>query len=207
MKLTLPDIQHRGLVPFEGTCLFVDTPTDKPGHINDYELNQHVEVPHFVFKRSAVEAALPTLLGMAVCADEQLELHAIKNKIGVVTEVRLDGAELKISGVLWGLDFPFIVEEIVKRQDALGMCPAFRDMTTDLETTPEAIILNGLIFTGVAILNRANCGFSKTSVRMLPHHYKRPCQEDNCTVMVQSPSVYCPVHFSMRYCKGAPRRK
>lgn len=207
MKLILPDIQHRGLVPFEGTCLWADTPTDKPAHINDYESNQHVEVPHLIFKREAVEAAMPTFLGMPVCADEQLELHAIKSKIGVVTEVRLDGAELKMSGVLWGLDFPFIVEEIVKRQSDLGMCCAFRDMTTDLETTPEAIILNGFIFTGVSILNRANAGFSNTSLSMLPHHFKRPCQQDNCTVMVQAPSVYCPVHFSMRYCKGAPRRK
>jgi hypothetical protein len=198
MKLLVPEIGHRNAVPFEGVALFVDVPTDRAGHFTHADTRQTVEAQRVLFKRSAVEQALPSLLGMAVCADEtNFAGQANRNKVGFISEAWIEGNELRLRGFLYGLDFPDLIEAMKTMRNKLGMCPAYRDFIIEYPTepNPEVIEMRELLFTGVAILKKVKAGFDRTSVRLLPQSFKWPCLLDGCgKFTVGAVRVFCPEH-------------
>ena len=59
-----------------------------------------------VLTRAAAEAALPSLLGMAVDYKAGWDGHDARQKCGIITEATLDEKRLMVGGYLFARDFP-----------------------------------------------------------------------------------------------------
>jgi hypothetical protein len=122
MAIAMPEVKgHPNRVAFRGVLTVVDMPSQKPpsgskGHL-------------VVLSRAAAEAALPSLLGMALDYSPSFDRHDVRRKVGVITQADLVGRNLELSGYLFARDFPEIVEEIektesgVRAERARGMNP------------------------------------------------------------------------------------
>jgi hypothetical protein len=188
MKIELPEIGHRNLVPVEICAMYVDKPVDAKPHFTDYDAKKTAEsddgAPKLVFKRSAVEEALPSIIGMGLNAQEgALEGHAIRSKVGIITEAWISESNgVMIRGFVYGFDYPDMVQAIKTLRNKIGACPSYANIVVDLpeEEKPTVMYVNSLLFTGCAILQKKNCAFEGTSVRILQKSYRWPCKETHC---------------------------
>lgn len=79
--------------------------------------------------RAAAEAALPSLIGMAVDYAPSWDRHDQQRKVGVITSAEVVGRNLEVGGYLYAKDFPEIVEEIgKKRRRTSGVRPQTADV-------------------------------------------------------------------------------
>jgi hypothetical protein len=107
MAVTMPEVVgHPNRAAFEGVLTMVDMPSQRApsgarGHL-------------VVLTKRAAEAALPSLLGMALDYSPTLDRHDVRCKVGVITRAEVVGRNLELGGYLFARDFPEIVEEIVK---------------------------------------------------------------------------------------------
>jgi hypothetical protein len=112
MAIAMPEVKgHPNRVGFRGVLTVVDMPSQKPpsgskGHL-------------VVLSRTAAEAALPSLLGMALDYSPSFDRHDVRRKVGVITQADLVGRNLELSGHLFARDFPEVVEEIEKADSGL----------------------------------------------------------------------------------------
>lgn len=159
-KITISEAQHPNRVPFTGTLFVADVPSDRPpGGTNGKKL---------LVPREVVAASLDTLIGMAVNTNYNLTDHDKRKKIGVIEAAWMEGAEVKVSGILYGKDFPAEVAAI-KLQAAsgtLGMSleatnAALEDYEYNGEVVAKAL---SLTFTGAAILFKDNAAWANTSL-------------------------------------------
>jgi hypothetical protein len=67
-----------------------------------------------VLTKGAAEAALPSLLGMALDYAPSFDRHDVRRKVGVITSADVVGRNLEVGGYLYAKDFPDIVAEIAK---------------------------------------------------------------------------------------------
>ncbi len=65
-----------------------------------------------VLTRAAAEAALPSLLGMALDYAPSYDRHDARRKVGVITSADIVGRNLEVGGYLYGKDFPDVVEVV-----------------------------------------------------------------------------------------------
>jgi hypothetical protein len=65
-----------------------------------------------ILTREAAEAALPSLLGMALDYAPSYDRHDARRKVGVITSAELLGRNLEVGGYLYGKDFPDVVEVV-----------------------------------------------------------------------------------------------
>jgi hypothetical protein len=107
MAVTMPEVVgHPNRVPFEGVLTMVDMPSEQsPSGAKGHRV---------VLTRRAAEAALPSLLGMALDYSPTLDRHDVRRKVGVITQAEVVGRSLELGGYLFARDFPEIVEEIAK---------------------------------------------------------------------------------------------
>jgi len=167
LKLNLPEIEHRNFVPYEGIAAFIDKASERPAHLVNFETEQIEEGAPISFTRAAVEAALPTLLGMGLCFQEgSYQNHAPRSKCGLITEAWVEGDELRIRGFIYGLDFPDVVAELQKNYRHLALCPMMRDLEIDPKTLPELFSVLKMTFTGVALMRAGTTGFDGTTIRI-----------------------------------------
>ena len=107
MAIAMPAVTgHPNRVGFKGVLTIVDVASDKPpagarGH-------------RVLLMRSAAEAAIPSLLGMALDYAPAFDRHDVRRKVGVITRAEIVGRGIEVSGFLYARDFPEIVEEIGK---------------------------------------------------------------------------------------------
>jgi hypothetical protein len=107
MAVAMPEVAgHPNRTAFEGVLTMVDIPSQRApsgakGHL-------------VVLTRRAAEAALPSLLGMALDYSPTLDRHDVRRKVGVITRAEIVGQKLELGGYLFARDFPEIVEEIAK---------------------------------------------------------------------------------------------
>jgi len=107
MAVAMPEVVgHPNRAAFEGVLTMVDVPSQRApsgakGHL-------------VVLTRGAAEAALPSLLGMALDYSPSLDRHDVRRKVGVITRAEIVGRKLELGGYLFARDFPEIVEEIAK---------------------------------------------------------------------------------------------
>jgi hypothetical protein len=117
MAIAMPEVKgHPNRVAFRGVLTVVDMPSQKPpsgskGHL-------------VVLSRTAAEAALPSLLGMALDYSPSFDRHDVRRKVGVITQADLVGRNLELSGYLFARDFPEVVEEIEKTESGIGRTEA-----------------------------------------------------------------------------------
>src|SRR5271155_1326353 len=89
---------HPNRLPFEGVLTLVDVASDKdPSGARGHRV---------VLTREAAEAALPSLLGMAVDYKAGWDGHDARQKCGIITAAEMEGKRLMVSGFLFARDFP-----------------------------------------------------------------------------------------------------
>ena len=107
MAVAMPEVVgHPNRAGFRGVLTVVDmasqrAPSGSKGH-------------RVLLTRAAAEAALPSLLGMALDYAPAFDRHDQRRKVGVITSAEIVGRNLEIGGYLYAKDFPEIVEEIAK---------------------------------------------------------------------------------------------
>src|SRR5579859_929021 len=131
MAVAMPVVPgHPNRTAFRGVLTVVDVaskraPSGSKGHV-------------VLLTRKAAEAALPSLLGMALDYAPTFDRHDVRRKVGVITQAEVVGRNLEISGFLYARDFPDVVEEIVTaaRGNAKSKMPA-RAKGAELQAVSE----------------------------------------------------------------------
>ncbi len=105
MAIEMPAVfGHPNRVAFRGVLTVVDVPSDRaPAGARGHRV---------MLKKTAAEAAIPSLLGMALDYSPRFDAHDARRKIGVITRAEIAGGEIAVAGFLYGRDFPEIVAEI-----------------------------------------------------------------------------------------------
>ena len=95
MAIEMPAVfGHPNRVAFRGVLTIVDAASDKaPAGARGHRV---------LLTRAAAEAAIPSLLGMALDYSPRLDGHDTRRKIGVITRAEIVGREVEVARVsLW----------------------------------------------------------------------------------------------------------
>jgi hypothetical protein len=168
MAVEFPDVAgHPNRLPFEGCLTLIDVPSDKaPSGARGHRV---------ILTRAAAEAALPSLLGMAVDYKTGWDGHDARQKCGIITSARLEAGEgrrLLVKGYLFARDYP----EFSKMDSQAGGIAAGRNsemgMSYELADAHVADMrapvwtLTRATFTGAAILLRDKAAYKATSFQI-----------------------------------------
>ncbi len=160
MAVEFPEVQgHPNRVPFDGVLTLVDAPSDKaPNGARGHRV---------VLTRAAAEAALPSLLGMAVDFKSGWDGHDTKQKCGIVTAAAIHGNQLRVTGYLFARDWSEMMREMEAHgDDVLGMSYELADAHVE-DMRAEQWRLTKVTFTGAAILLKAKAAYRATSFRVV----------------------------------------
>ena len=151
---------HPNRLPFEGVLTLVDVPSDKaPSGSRGHRV---------ILTRQAAEAALPSLLGMAVGYKAGWDGHDARQKCGIITAAELKDNRMVVSGFLFARDFPEVgpeLEKFLAQDGAMGMSYELADAhVTDMRAPVWTI--SRATFTGAAILLREKAAYRSTSFRV-----------------------------------------
>jgi len=147
---------HPNRLPFEGILTLVDVASDKaPSGARGHRV---------VLTRAAAEAALPSLLGMAVDYKAGWDGHDARQKCGIITAAELEGKKLTVAGFLFSRDFPEI-EQRVGIEGSMGMSYELAEAHV-ADMGAQVWTLTRATFTGAAILLREKAAYRGTSFRV-----------------------------------------
>ncbi len=163
MAVEFPEVaDHPNRLPFEGCLTLVDVPSDKaPSGSRGHRV---------VLTRQAAEAALPSLLGMAVDYKAGWDGHDARQKCGIITAAHLAGKKLLVQGYLFARDYPEFNRDQFRRGDAaaaegvtaMGMSYELADAHV-ADMREPVWRLTRATFTGAAILLREKAAYKATS--------------------------------------------
>lgn len=169
MAIQMPAVEgHPNREAFRGVLTLVDVVSDRaPAGAKGHRV---------VLTRTAAEAALASLLGMALDYAPTLDRHDVRRKVGVITRAEIVGRKLELGGHLFAKDFPEIVREIGKvgrildvnasRNAAhLGMSYEITDARV-ADARATVWTLTHVTFTGAAILRREKAAYGETWIEM-----------------------------------------
>lgn len=165
MAVDFPEVLgHPNRLPFEGCLTLVDVPSDKaPSGARGHRV---------VLTRQAAEAALPSLLGMAVDYKAGWDGHDARQKCGIITGARLEQRHLMVEGYVFARDFPEIESKMEARGMESGAAARLMGMSYELADAHVADMrapvwtLTRATFTGAAILLREKAAYRGTSFRV-----------------------------------------
>ncbi len=149
------DDDHPNKMPFSGVLTKVDEPSDEPpGGSNGRRI---------LVTSEAAQAALKTLVGMAVDFTAAFDGHDPQAKVGLITSADVIGNEIVISGYIYASDFPEVAASIKALKSVLGF--SFEAQRIYVED-PGADVLKivELVFTGAAILRKDKAAYHSTSL-------------------------------------------
>lgn len=108
MAVEMPEVEggHPNRTAFRGVLTLVDVPSQRPPSGSKGK--------RVVLTRGAAEAALPSLLGMALDYAPSFDRHDQRRKVGVITSAEVVGRNLEVGGYLYARDFPEIVKEVAQ---------------------------------------------------------------------------------------------
>src|SRR6266404_1295306 len=148
--------RHPNRVPFTGVLTRVDEPSDRaPAGARGHRV---------VLTRAAAEAALPSLIGMALDHTPALDGHDARRKIGIITAADIVGNQIVVSGYVFARDFPELMAEW-KRGVKLGMSYEVADARVE-DVRAALWRLVEVTFTGAAVLLRDKAAYSGTSIEI-----------------------------------------
>jgi hypothetical protein len=168
MAVDFPEVDgHPNRLPFEGCLTLLDVASDKaPSGARGHRV---------ILTRSAADAALPSLLGMAVDYKAGWDGHDSRQKCGIITSAHISnsrdagaGSRLLVSGYLYARDFP----EMEARVGGLTAGAGDMGMSYELAEAHVADMrapvwtLTRATFTGAAILLREKAAYRGTSFRI-----------------------------------------
>jgi hypothetical protein len=159
MAVRIPPVKgHPNRMDFEGVLTLVDVASDRaPAGARGHRV---------MLTRAAAEAALPSLLGMAVDYRPGWDGHDAKRKIGLITEAEVMGKKLSVRGYLYARDFPEAAAAIrASVPDSMGMSYELADAQV-ADMREEVWRLTKATFTGAAILLREKAAYRATSFRL-----------------------------------------
>jgi phage shock protein A len=156
MALDMPEVaDHPNRMPFSGVLTKIGEPSNAAPHGSG---GKRVLMTH-----EAAEAALPSLLGMAVDYTPDFDGHDPQRKIGVITGADIDGPDLRIEGFIYAADFPEEAADIKRNKGALGFSfEAQQILVADLDADP--LVITSCVFTGAAILKKDKAAYTTTSL-------------------------------------------
>lgn len=161
MAVNFPEVSgHPNRLPFEGCLTLVDVPSDKaPSGARGHRV---------VLTRAAAEAALPSLLGMAVDYKDGWDGHDARQKCGIITAAHLQGQRLEVKGFLFARDFPEMQGQVpAKAMQAGEMGMSYELADAHVEDMRASVwTLTRATFTGAAILLREKAAYRSTSFRV-----------------------------------------
>jgi hypothetical protein len=107
MAVEMPAVEgHPNRVDFRGVLTVVDVPSQRaPGGAKGRRV---------ILTREAAQAALPSLIGMALDYSPAFDGHDARRKVGIITEADVVGRNLEVGGYFYAKDFPDVVEEVSK---------------------------------------------------------------------------------------------
>ncbi len=152
LSIALPTVSyHPNLLRFQGCLALLDRPSDKaPTGARKHRV---------ILTRQAAEAALPSLLGMAVNYRDGWTGHNARQKCGIITAAFLKGSAIGVEGILYSQDYPEI-SAALSTQD-LGMSYEMSDAhIVDMQAAIWTI--SRTTFTGAAILLRDKAAYRNT---------------------------------------------
>jgi hypothetical protein len=171
MAVEFPDVHgHPNRLPFEGVLTLVDVVSDKaPSGARGHRV---------VLTRAAAEAALPSLLGMAVDYKAGWDGHDARQKCGIITAAEIDGKRLTVAGFLFARDFPELESQIEAKIEAgvdrmMGMSYELADAHV-ADMRAQIWTLTRATFTGAAILLREKAAYRSTSFHLTRPSIARP---------------------------------
>jgi hypothetical protein len=159
MAVTMPRVRnHPNRVPFEGVLTYVDVPSDRaPSGARGRRV---------ILTRAAADAALPSLLGMAVDFCPGWDGHDARRKCGIITDAEIVKREIRVAGYLFARDFPE-VERQLRAIPAEQMGMSYELADAHVEDVRAAVWrLTKVTFTGAAILLRDKAAYGRTSFRL-----------------------------------------
>ncbi len=167
MAIEMPHVfGHPNRADFRGVLTVVDVASDKsPSGARGHRV---------LLTRQAAEAAIPSLLGMALDYSPTLDRHDARRKIGVITRAEIVGRMIEVGGFLYARDFPEIVAEIGKpgrtgsvptERAGLGMSYEIADALVE-DIKASVWILNRVTFTGAAVLKREKAAYGSTWIEL-----------------------------------------
>ena len=159
MAVRIPTVKgHPNRMDFEGILTLVDAASDRaPAGARGHRV---------LLTRAAAEAALPSLLGMAVDYRPGWDGHDAKRKIGLITEAEVVGRKLAVRGYLYARDFPEAAEAIrASVPNSMGMSYELADAQV-ADMREEIWRLTKATFTGAAILLREKAAYRATSFKL-----------------------------------------
>jgi hypothetical protein len=161
MAVAFPAVHgHPNRLPFEGVLTLVDVASDKaPSGARGHRV---------VLTRAAAEAALPSLLGMAVDYKAGWDGHDARQKCGIITTAELEARKLRVAGFIFAKDFPEI-EQQMRSDGAMGMSYELADAHV-ADMRAQVWTLTRATFTGAAILLRDKAAYQETSFRVASRH-------------------------------------
>jgi hypothetical protein len=157
MAVEFPQVHgHPNRLPFEGVLTLVDVASDKaPSGARGHRV---------LLTRAAAQAALPSLLGMAVDYKAGWDGHDARQKCGIITDAELDGRKLMVAGFLFSKDFPEIAPRLGD-DTLMGMSYELADAHVE-DMSAQVWTLTRATFTGAAILLRDKAAYVATSFRL-----------------------------------------
>lgn len=155
VALDMPNVEdHPNRMPFTGVLVMVDEASDLPPGGSG---------GHQTFIPSAIaEAALDSLLGMAVDFKPNFDGHDSRRKIGLITEATVMDNELRIGGFFYAKDFPAECDRIKAEKDRLGFSYECQARIQDPEA--DLWVFEHCVFTGAAVLYKDKAAYQSTSL-------------------------------------------
>ena len=171
MAVEFPEVEgHPNRLPFEGCLTLLDVASDKaPSGARGHRV---------VLTKDAAQAALPSLLGMAVDYKAGWDGHDARQKCGIITSAHIEsgskGHRLMVSGFLFARDYPEFGREFGKvaagaGEGSMGMSYELADAHVADMRLP-VWTLTRATFTGAAILLREKAAYRGTSFRVRGPH-------------------------------------
>ena len=158
MAVEFPQVHgHPNRLPFEGVLTLVDTPSDRsPSGARGHRV---------ILSRAAAEAALPSLLGMAVDYKSGWDGHDARQKCGIITHAEIEGNRVTVGGFVFAKDFPEIEQQLQSDAGTMGMSYELANAHV-ADMRAQVWTLTRATFTGAAILLRDKAAYSATSFRL-----------------------------------------
>lgn len=158
--MELPEVHgHCNRLPFEGCLTLVD-------HISD-RAPSGARGHRVVLTHAAAEAALPSLLGMAVDYKAGWDGHDARQKCGIITSAAIEESRLLLRGFLFARDFPEVERKALEPGNELGMSYELADAHV-ADIRQQIWTLTRATFTGAAILLREKAAYRGTSFQIRP---------------------------------------
>jgi hypothetical protein len=172
MALAMPDVAgHPNRLPFRGVLTLVGVASQSAPH----GASGH----RVMLTRSATDAALPSLLGMALDYAPSLDSHDVRRKIGIITAANIVPlragstaravGQLAVGGYLFAHDFPDLVDDIRAQTSAPGTTLGMSYEMTSVEVPNQNASIwtaTGFTFTGAALLRRDRAAYPQTWIAL-----------------------------------------